>query len=89
MRPTGSLRTLRCFFVTVSENRLENVRGSLADLPEETSEFYLFGLLSEVVEDFLGEVWRGRQLSDNRRYRLVADTRGKTGAQAPLALPVS
>ena len=74
-------------FVTVSKNRLGNVRASLADLPQDTSEFYLFGLFSEVVEDFLGEVWRGRQLSDTRRYRLVADTKPKieTAIEAALA----
>jgi len=32
-------------------------------------------LFSEVVEDFLGEVWRGRSPTDERLYRLVADTK--------------
>jgi len=83
----GAFESFTVLFVTVSETRIAHVRGSLADLPEETSEFYLFGLSSEVVEDFLREVWRGRSPTDARRYRLVADTNTKAEREHALALP--
>ena len=78
----GKFESFTLLFVTVSEGRLANVRASLADLREESEEFYLFGLFGEVVEDFLGEVWRGRSPTDAGRYRLVADT--KVRPQAPV-----
>ena len=84
----GKFESFTLLFVTVSETRIAHVRASLADLPQESEEFYLFGLFTEVVEDFLGEVWRGRSLTDARRYKLVADTKTKAKAEAGIVVEV-
>ena len=58
-------------FVTVSEARIETLRGALSDLPAEFAASYRFGLFSEVVADPLGAVWKSRVATDGELYRLV------------------
>ena len=70
-REFGEFDHFTLLFVTVSKERIEHVRESLANLNSGFHNFYRFGLIGEVVEDFLGEVWLSRLSTDATRYRLV------------------
>jgi hypothetical protein len=58
-------------FVTLSGERLENIRREMSDLPAELAAYYRFTTFDAAMGDFLGPVWQSRLLSDTQVYSLV------------------
>jgi hypothetical protein len=67
----GTFNNFTLLFVTLKEERIDNIREAITDLPAEFSSFYRLAVFEAVVEDFLGEVWQSRLSTDERRYRLT------------------
>jgi len=67
----GTFTNFTVLFVTLKQERVDNLRVALADLPSEFAAFYRLGVFEAVIKDFLGEVWQSRLASDQRRYRLT------------------
>jgi hypothetical protein len=67
----GAFNNFTLLFVTLKQERVDNLREALTDLPAEFSAFYRLAVFDRVVEDFLGEVWQSRLSTDERRYRLT------------------
>jgi hypothetical protein len=68
----GEFRYFTLLFVTIGEQRLENVRRNMQDLPAELAKFYRFTTFEQAMGDFLGPVWNSRLLTDTALYPLVA-----------------
>jgi hypothetical protein len=58
-------------FVTLSAERLENIRREISDIPAELAAYYRFTTFDEAMGDFLGPVWKSRLISDTTEYSLV------------------
>ena len=67
----GEFGNFTMLFVTLGQERVNNVRKSLSDLPSEFHPFYRISVFDQVVEDFLGEVWQSRSPADEQMYRLT------------------
>jgi Replication-relaxation len=67
----GTFGNFTMLFVTLSEERVNNIRRSLSDLPSELHDYYRIGVFDKVSEDFLGQVWQSRSATDGETYRLV------------------
>src|SRR3954471_3457670 len=70
----GEFRFFTLLFVTIGEQRLENVRRNMQDLPAEFAKFYRFTTFEQATGDFLGPVWKSRLLTDTALYPLVASS---------------
>src|SRR4051812_9235078 len=68
----GEFRFFTLLFVTIGEQRLENVRREMQDLPAELAKFYRFTTFEQAMGDFFGSVWKSRLLTDTALYPLVA-----------------
>ena len=69
--PWGPFRSFTLLFVTFGQERVENIRAALSDLPRELHAFHRFATFEEASADFLGPVWNSRSPGDERRYTLV------------------
>jgi hypothetical protein len=58
-------------FITLSEKRMENIRGKLFDLPDKFHQYYMFNTYDVVVNDFFNNQWRVRSVEDNNGYGLL------------------
>jgi hypothetical protein len=58
-------------FVTMSAERLENIRREMSDAPTELAAYYRFSTFDDAMGDFLGPVWKSRSISDTMQYSLV------------------
>lgn len=67
----GTFRFFTLLFVTFGEDRVDNVRRAMHDLPAELAAYYRFTTFERAKEDFLGSIWKSRSLSDNQTYPLV------------------
>jgi len=67
----GTFTNFTLLFVTLKQERIDNIREALSDLPSEFSAFYRLAVFEAVIKDFLGEVWQSRLSTDERRYRLT------------------
>ena len=67
----GEFRFFTLLFVTLSEQRVENVRRELQDLPEALGAYNRFTTYEQATGDFLGAIWKSRLLSDTTLYPLV------------------
>ena len=67
----GTFTNFTLLFVTLKQERVDNIREALIDLPAEFSAFYRLAVFEAVIADFLGEVWQSRLSTDERRYRLT------------------
>jgi hypothetical protein len=67
----GAFTNFTLLFITLKQERVDNLREAVTDLPAEFSAFYRLAVFDRVVEDFLGEVWQSRLATDERRYRLT------------------
>ena len=61
-------------FVTLSRERLENIRRELADLPADLAPFYRLTTFDDAMADFFSPVWKSRALSDTTLYPLVQES---------------
>jgi hypothetical protein len=67
----GEFGNFTLLFVTLGQERVDNVRQALSDLPEALAHFYRFALFDKVLADFLGAVWQSRSPTDGEWYRLT------------------
>ncbi len=58
-------------FVTLGEERVENIRKAAGDLSEALHDYYRLTTFAEAIDDFFGEHWRSRSPIDGKRYMLV------------------
>jgi hypothetical protein len=65
------LRSFTLLFVTFGQERIENIRRALSDLPSELHPFYRFARFEDAIADFLGPIWTSRSIADDGRYMLV------------------
>jgi hypothetical protein len=69
--PFGDFRHFTLLFVTLGEERIDNIRRELQVLPKELASYYRFATYEQAMGDFLGKIWKSRLLSDPQIYPLV------------------
>lgn len=67
----GDFNFFTLLFVTLSKERIDNIRRELTDLPLELSQYYRLTTYEQAMGDFLGQIWLSRTPSDNQLYPLV------------------
>jgi hypothetical protein len=67
----GEFRYFMMLFVTLNENRVENIRREMQDLPADLAPYYRLTTYEKAREDFLGRIWKSRLHSDAELYQLV------------------
>jgi hypothetical protein len=60
-------------FVTIGEERIENIRREMQRLPPELSDYYRLTTYEKAMGDFVGQIWKSRSLTDNKIYGLVRE----------------
>ena len=68
---SSEFRSLMLLFVAFGQERIDNIRHAVADLPAELHPYYRFATFEEAKADFLGPVWKSRSPGDEERYTLV------------------
>lgn len=66
--PYGEFRYFILLLVTVSAERVENIRNALRDLPHDLHAYYRFTTFAEAMVDFFGAHWLSRSPQDQERY---------------------
>jgi hypothetical protein len=56
----GEFRHFTLLFVTYGQERIDNIRAAVADLPAELHAYYRFAIFEAAEADFLGPVWKSR-----------------------------
>ena len=67
----GEFGYFTLLFVTYGEERIENIRRAMADLPAELHAYYRFSTFEAAQANFLDAIWKGRAVSDNGLYPLA------------------
>ena len=67
----GEFSFFTLLFVTFGEQRVDNIRREMHDLPANLAMYYRFSTFELASREFLGAVWKTRSPSDNQRYPLV------------------
>lgn len=67
----GEFRYFTLCFVTIGEERINNIRAALADLPRELHNYYRFSTFDQANADFFGQHWRSRSPTDPERYMIA------------------
>jgi hypothetical protein len=67
----GTFRHFTLLFVTYGQERVDNIRRAMADLPAQLHAYYRFATFEEAMGDFLGPVWKSRSPEDQERYMLA------------------
>lgn len=67
----GDFKFFTLLFVTLSKERIDNIRKELTDLPLELSAYYRLTTYEQAMGDFLGKIWLSRTSTDNQLYPLV------------------
>jgi hypothetical protein len=71
--PYGDFRFFTLLFVTLGEQRVENIRREMGNLPTDLGRYYRFSTFEKAMDDFLGAIWKSRSLSDTTVYPLVRE----------------
>jgi hypothetical protein len=69
----GEFRFFTLLFVTLGDQRVENVRREMGDLPADLAGYYRFTTFEKAMDDFLGAIWKSRSLTDTNVYSLVRE----------------
>jgi Replication-relaxation len=69
----GDFRHFTLLFVTLGEERVENIRRQVSSLPAELAQYYRFTTHERAMGDFLGAIWKSRSVSDMSVYPLVRE----------------
>lgn len=69
----GDFRFFTLLFVTLTNERVENIRRGMQELPAELSNYYRFTTFAAAMGDFFSAIWQARSLSDTAIYPLVRD----------------
>jgi hypothetical protein len=64
-------RFFTLLFVTLTWERIENIRSAVSDLQNELHAYYRLTALDAALDDFVGPVWLSRDSKDTVRYALV------------------
>jgi hypothetical protein len=72
-REYGEFAFFTLLFVTLGDQRVENVRREMGNLPTELAGYYRFTTFEKAMGDFLGAIWKSRSLSDVQVYPLVRE----------------
>jgi hypothetical protein len=72
-REYGEFSFFTLLFVTLSAQRIENIRRELQDLPADLAAYYRFTTFDLAMQDFFSAIWKSRILSDDTLYPLVRD----------------
>jgi hypothetical protein len=67
----GDFHFFTLLFVTLSQERIDNIRAEMSDLPAQLSQYYRFTTYAQAMGDFLGLIWLSRGPLDNQLYPLV------------------
>jgi hypothetical protein len=67
----GEFGHFTLLFVTYGEERIDNIRRAMADLPHELHAYYRFTTFEAAQESFLDAVWKARDISDTQLYPLA------------------
>ncbi len=70
-REHGEFRFFTLLFATIGDQRVDNIRREMHDLPQELSPYYRFTTYERATGDFFGPIWQARSLTDNERHPLV------------------
>ena len=73
----GDFRFFTLLFVTLGEERIENIRREMQRLPSELSEYYRLTTYERAMGDFFSPIWKSRLLTDTGTYGLVRETAEK------------
>ena len=68
----GEFTSFLLLFVTMSADRVDNIRQAASSLPPQLHPYYRLGVFSKISEDVLGPVWLSRDPSDTLTYALVS-----------------
>ena len=69
----GDFTYFTLLFVTIGEERVDNVRRQVSNLPAELAQYYRFTTYDRAIGDFLGPIWKSRSVSDMSVYPLVRE----------------
>jgi hypothetical protein len=69
----GEFRSFLLLFVTLTAQRVENIRHAMQDLPSDLAGYYRLTTHEEALGDFFGPIWKSRALSDQTLYPLVQE----------------
>ena len=69
----GEFRSFTMLFVTLNEQRIENIRRELNDLPADLAAYYRLTTFDLAMQDFFSAIWKSRSLSDMSVYPLVRE----------------
>jgi hypothetical protein len=67
----GEFVSFVLLFVTTSEERIDNIRREMRELPSELANYYRLATFDAAMGDLLGQIWKSRSISDNTVYSLV------------------
>jgi Replication-relaxation len=67
----GDFRFFTLLFITIGEQRIENIRREMQRLPPDFSDYYRLTTYSQAMGDFFSPIWKSRLLSDTGTYGLV------------------
>ena len=70
----GDFRFFTLLFITIGEERIENIRREMQRLPSELSEYYRLTTYERAMGDFFSPIWKSRLLTDTGTYGLVRET---------------
>lgn len=71
--PFGDFRFFTMLFVTLSKERVDNIRQSTRDLPAQLAQYYRLTTYNQAMGDFLAQIWVSRSASDTQLYPLVRE----------------
>lgn len=69
----GRFNSFTLLFITTTENRLNNMREAMSNLPPALHAYYRFNTLDIVLDDFFNGQWRARSRQDESRYQLIKE----------------
>jgi Replication-relaxation len=70
-REYGEFTFFQLLFVTLGDQRIENIRREMGNLPADLAGYYRFTTYEKAMGDFLGTIWHSRLLTDTNVYSLV------------------
>jgi hypothetical protein len=70
----GDFRFFTLLFITIGEQRIENIRREMQRLPPEFSDYYRLTTYPRAMGDFFSPIWKSRLFSDTVTYGLVRET---------------
>ena len=65
----GDFRFFTLLFITIGEQRIENIRREMQRLPSEFSDYYRLTTYERAMGDFFSPIWKSRLLYRHRNLR--------------------